>query len=105
MRFLPGFAGVSMVKPFPDCVRDLWQLIDGSNMLNLSFNSVMTAVKQLKKSAKKWVQDSLPGTEDHQHALVAVAAVDEVLEVLGNDFARTYSKRQIVETLVSDQLN
>ena len=61
MRCLPGFSGISMTKPFPDCVRELWALLDGPNMLNLSFESVLNAVKQLKKSAKAWVHDSKPG--------------------------------------------
>ena len=49
-----------MTKPFPDCVRDLWALMDGPNILNLNFNTVLTAVKQLKKSCKAWVQESKP---------------------------------------------
>ena len=62
MRCLPGFAGVSMVRPFPDCVRDLWSLIEGRNMLNLSFDSVVDCLKQMRKSAKYWANHgSRPG--------------------------------------------
>ena len=100
LRFLPGFSGVSMVKPFPDCVRDLWSLVDGSNMLNLNFEAVTNSLKVMKKSVKRWVQDSTT-KEDHQNAMVCMAAVDEVSEALSANYARTYSKRQIVEILVS----
>ena len=61
MRCLPGFSGMSMTKPFPECVRDLWNLLDGPNMLNLSFDGVLNAIKQLKKSSKAWVHESKPG--------------------------------------------
>ena len=60
MRCLPGFSGLSMVKPFPDTVRDLWQLVDGSNMLNLNFDEVLSKVTSLKKSAKSWIHNSIP---------------------------------------------
>lgn len=61
MRCLPGFRGLSMVKPFPDCVRDLWSLLDGPNMLNLSFASALNAIKQMQKSCGAWVQSTKNG--------------------------------------------
>ena len=50
-----------MTKPFPETVRDLWVLLDGPNMLNLSFDSVLNAVKQMKKSVKARLHSSVPG--------------------------------------------
>ena len=58
MRCLPGFSGASAVKPFPETVRDLWQLLDGPNMLNLQFDSVLACVQNMRKSVKSWMSTS-----------------------------------------------
>ena len=117
MRCLPGFSGVSMVRPFTDCVRDLWVLIEGKNMLNLSFNAILDCLKQMRKSAKHWVHHlSTPGkprfnieirnkpfnlgSEDNKNALCALSAVEEILDFMMDDFARLCTKKQIVEQLV-----
>ena len=92
---------MSMVKPFPDCIRELWSLIDGDKVLSLGYEQVMSCLRLLKKSAKQWIQDSEPQSDDHKNALLSHAAVDEVLETLSGTYAKSYSKRQIVENLVS----
>ena len=121
VRCLPGFSGTSMEKPFPEAVRDLWALVDGPNMLNLSFDSVMAALKQLRKSNKAWLQKSEQGlskndlytfmrsyntyfnlgSDDRNNALCAQAVIDEVLDSLLTPHARAMSKRTMVELLVS----
>ena len=60
MRCLPGFGGTSAVKPFPDTVRELWQLLDGPNMLNLKFDEILTAVQTMRKSVKAWAGEMAP---------------------------------------------
>ena len=61
MRCLPGFSGASSVKPFPETVRDLWQLLDGPNMLNLQFDAVLSCVQNMRKSVKAWMNSSAGG--------------------------------------------
>ena len=92
--------------------------MDGPNILNLNFNTVLTAVKQLKKSCKAWVQESKPrkllknwnylyhcnpilDTDDHQNALCAQTAIEEVYDNLTAQHAQYMSKRSLVELLVS----
>ena len=64
MRCLPGFSGASSIKPFPETVRDLWQLLDGPNMLNLQFDAVLNCVKSMRKSVAAWCNDSALSTYD-----------------------------------------
>ena len=51
MHFLPGMEGVSMEKPFVDCMRDLWAMFEGSSMLTLNHSQLLAAAERLKRSS------------------------------------------------------
>ena len=61
MHFLPGMEGISMEKPFVDCMRDVWAMFDGNAMLSLNFQALFAAVERLRKSAKTRVQQTPTG--------------------------------------------
>ena len=61
MHYLPGMSGVSMEKPFVDCMRDVWSLFDGAAMLNLHFGTLFAAVERLRKSASARVHETRNG--------------------------------------------
>ena len=61
MHFLPGMEGISMEKPFVDCMRDVWGMVEGSAMLNLNFNNLLAAVERLKKSSYARIQETPTG--------------------------------------------
>lgn len=116
MRCLPGFSGSSTLKPFPDTVRDLWQLLEGTNMLGLKFDAVLTCIETMRKSVNAWCNDStlskfeeiistyitfLIDKEEHVRAMCCRAAVEEVHGVLVQKYARATNKRDLINTLVS----
>ena len=61
MHYLPGLSGVSMEKPFVDCMRDVWSLFDGAAMLSLHFGTLFAAVERLRKSASARVHETKNG--------------------------------------------
>lgn len=58
MHFLPGMEGVSMEKPFVDCMRDVWAMFEGPAMLNLNYANLLAAVGRLKRSAYARMQEA-----------------------------------------------
>ena len=58
MHFLPGMEGVSMEKPFVDCMRDVWALFEGPAMLSLRYDTLVAAVVRLKKSSYARIQET-----------------------------------------------
>ena len=58
MRCLPGFSGASAIKPFPETVRDLWQLLEGPNILSLQFDAILRCIETMRKSVNSWCNDS-----------------------------------------------
>ena len=61
MHYLPGMAGVSMEKPFVECMRDVWSMVDGAAMLNLQYQPLLVAVERLRKSATARVHETKNG--------------------------------------------
>ena len=62
MHFLPGMEGVSMEKPFVDCMRDVWAMFEGPAMLNLNYANLLAAVGRLKRSAYARMQEAVGKT-------------------------------------------
>ena len=58
MHFLPGMEGVSMEKPFVDCMRDLWAMFEGPAMLTLNHGHLVAAVERLKRSSYARLQET-----------------------------------------------
>ena len=58
MHFLPGMEGVSMEKPFVDCMRDVWAMFEGPGMLSLRYDTLTAAVARLKKSSYARIQET-----------------------------------------------
>ena len=58
MHFLPGMEGVSMEKPFVECVRDVWTLFEGPAMLSLNHAQLVAAMGRLKKSSYARLQET-----------------------------------------------
>ena len=56
LQFLPGFAHYSTTKGIESCVQDLWQMIEGNNMLELNFTKVYDAVQRLRRAIKRRVE-------------------------------------------------
>ena len=59
MHFLPGMEGVSMEKPFVECMRDLWAMFEGSAMLTLNHSNLVAAVERLKRSSYARLQETV----------------------------------------------
>ena len=58
MHFLPGMEGVSMEKPFVDCMRDVWAMFEGAAMLSLNHSNLVAAVGRLKRSSYARLKDT-----------------------------------------------
>ena len=113
MHFLPGMEGVSMEKPFVDCMRDVWALFEGPAMLALRYDTLVAAVVRLKKSAYARLQETagkskkdllslniVLGTDEHDRAMLTDTAVRSFHDKLISPLGRQLTKKQLVESMV-----
>ena len=61
MNYLPGFGEESTGKSVPDCIRDIWAMIEGHNMIYLNFSNLLAAVNRLRLSLKEELRSAIAG--------------------------------------------
>lgn len=55
MAFLAGYESESTFRSVKTCVQDIWAMVEGTGMLELNYNNILTAVKRLRRSLQQQV--------------------------------------------------